>query len=115
MYKIIFYTSQCGDSPIDDFLDSLQVKVRAKVEKWMQKLQENGPHLPRPYADVLRDKIRELRISHGSLEIRLLYFFWNRKSIVMVHGLIKKKREVSVQDIEKAIRLMNDFITRYGG
>jgi len=115
MYKIVFYTSHRGDSPIDKFLDSLQIKVRAKVEKWMQKLQENGPTLPRPYSDTLRDKIRELRVSHGSLEIRLLYFFWNRTSIVMVHGFIKKKSEVSEQDIERAIRLMNDHITRYGG
>jgi len=115
MYKIVFYTSHRGDSPIDEFLDSLQVKVRAKTEKWMQKLQENGPYLPRPYSDTLRNKIRELRISHGSMEIRLLYFFWNRTYIVMVHGLIKKKSEVPEQDIERAIKLMNDFITRHGG
>ena len=115
MYKIVFYTSHRGDSLIDKFLDSLQVKVRAKTEKWMQKLQENGPYLPRPYSDTLRNKIRELRVSHGSMEIRLLYFFWNRTYIVMVHGLIKKKSEVPEQDIERAIKLMNGFITRHGG
>ena len=79
MYKVIFYTTQRADSPIDDFLASLHVKARAKTEKWLQELQEQGPDLPRPFSDTLRDKIRELRISHGNLEIRLLYFFWHNK------------------------------------
>lgn len=52
MYSVIFYESQRGDSPVDDFLDSLQVKARAKTYKWIQKLQEQGPDLPMPFSDI---------------------------------------------------------------
>ncbi|MGV8056722.1 MAG: hypothetical protein AB2L12_01610 [Smithellaceae bacterium] len=31
MYNLVFYTNTQGDSPIDDFLDSLDNKSRAKV------------------------------------------------------------------------------------
>ena len=115
MYSVIFYKSQRGDSPVDDFLDSLQVKARAKTHKWIQKLQEQGSDLPRPFSDILRNKIRELRIPCGNLDIRLLYFFWHNKIIVVTHGFLKKTNEVPEQEIERAIRLMNDFILRHGG
>ncbi|OGS21433.1 MAG: hypothetical protein A3J83_08455 [Elusimicrobia bacterium RIFOXYA2_FULL_40_6] len=115
IYEIIFYTNQRGDSPVDEFLDSLQIKTRAKVEKWLQRLQEYGPNLPRPFSDTLRDKIRELRVSHGGLEIRLLYFFWHDRAIIVAHGFLKKTREVSEQDIERAVRVKNDFLLRHGG
>jgi hypothetical protein len=31
LYNIVFYTAERGDSPLDDFLDGLDKKSRAKV------------------------------------------------------------------------------------
>ena len=114
MYKVIYYENKRGESPAEEFICSFPIKVRAKILKWLELLEENGPNLPRPYADILRDKIRELRISHGALEIRLLYFFWRDKIIVVTSGLLKKTRNVPESEIEKAITYMNDFIKRGG-
>ena len=75
MYKIIFFTTERGDSPIDDFLDGLDKKSRAKVAAYLSILEEQGPNLKRPYADIVRGKIRELRIHYGSNQFRILYFF----------------------------------------
>ncbi|HAM38168.1 MAG: hypothetical protein A2474_02960 [Elusimicrobia bacterium RIFOXYC2_FULL_34_12] len=115
MYKIIYYADKRDESPVEDFVCSLQLKVRVKVLKWLNLLEEYGPNLPRPYADVLRDKIRELRISHGNLEIRIFYFFWKDKIIVLTNGYFKKQRKTDDSEIEKAIGYMNDFIMREGG
>jgi hypothetical protein len=60
-YEVFFYVNRGGNCPADEFLDGLPVKVRAKISKWIALLEENGPDLPRPYADTLRNKIRELR------------------------------------------------------
>lgn len=87
----------------------------AGTEKWLQLLQEQEPDLPMPYSDTLRGKIRKLRVSYGNLEIRLLYFFWRRTKIVITHGFLKKTMEVPNQEIDFAIRLMRDFISRCGG
>jgi len=75
LYNIVFYTTERGDSPLDDFLDGLDKKSRAKVAAYLSFLEEHGPNLKRPYADIVRGKIRELRIHHSSNQFRTLYFF----------------------------------------
>ena len=95
-------------------MDGLLLKVRAKAEKWMEKLEEEGPNLPRPYADVVRGKIRELRVSFTSNEYRFLYFFFGRR-IIITHGFLKKTRQIARGEIERAERTMRDFLQRYLG
>ena len=100
-YKIEVFQTDVGDSPAADFLAELPVKVRAKVAKWVQLLQEEGPDLKRPYADMLRDGIRELRVSFGHLDIRSLYFI-EGTAIVITHGFLKKTWQTPFAEIEKA-------------
>lgn len=111
MYEIYFYEDEKGRCEVDELLDTLQPKLRAKVEKWMEKLQEEGPNLPRPYADVVSDKIRELRIQFASDSCRLMYFFKGKK-IIITHGFMKKTNRLPVNEIEHAKYLMNEFIKR---
>ena len=113
-YEVLYYQDVKGNIPARDFLWSLPEKVRAKIYKQIQLLEENGPNLPRPYADVLRNKIRELRVGFGSDEYRLLYFFYG-KMAVFTHGFIKKTDRVPDEEIQKAIKLMDDFLVRVRG
>ncbi len=43
MYEVIFYVDGRSECPMDQFLDRLQPRVRAKVAKWIEKLEEDGP------------------------------------------------------------------------
>src|ERR1041384_5156347 len=74
-YAVEFYRTERGDEPAREFVESLDAKLRAKVVRWLELLEEQGPELPRPFADVVDGPIRELRIGFGRLEVRLLYFF----------------------------------------
>jgi len=112
-YEVLFYEMRDGFSPTDDFLDSLSAKVRGKLEKWIEQLEIHGPNLPRPFADTVRDKIRELRLRWGSNHFRFLYFFVGKK-IVITHGFLKKTAQVPEAEINRAIRYMNDFLIRLG-
>ena len=81
MYNLIFYTAEQGDSPLDDFLDGLDKKSRAKVAAYLSLLEEQGPNLKRPYADIVRGKIRELRIHYISFASSIFFrcmirLFW---------------------------------------
>lgn len=114
MYKVIFYESLTGKCPTDEFLDKMQPKIRAKVEKWMVKLEEEGPNLPRPFADVVRGKIRELRMRFGSNYYRFLYFFFGRK-IIITHGFLKKTDKIPPGEISRAHRMMQDYLQRHKG
>jgi len=111
-YQIIFYIDREGKSLTEEFLDSLEVKVRAKVEKWIEKLEQYGPNLPRPYADKVKGKIRELRIIFQSTYYRFLFFFIG-KTIVITHGFIKRTRKIPKTEIERAERLRKDFLQRF--
>jgi len=75
-------------------------------------LEEKGPDLPRPYADILRGKIRELRVSFGHHECRLLYFI-HEQSIVITNGFLKKTQKVSPDAIDRAERCRTDWLSRY--
>ncbi|HBB65805.1 MAG: hypothetical protein A2X28_03500 [Elusimicrobia bacterium GWA2_56_46] len=107
MYSVEFYQTP-RDCPVRDFLAGLPVKVKAKVAKWLQLLQEEGSDLKRPYADMLRDGIRELRVSFGHIEVRLLYFI-EGKTIVLTHGFLKKTPQTPATEIEKAIGCRADW------
>ena len=112
MYEVIFYLDKRKRCPTEEFLDELELKIKAKVEKWMEKLEEEGPNLPRPFADVLRGKIRELRISFSSNHYRFLYCFFGKK-IIITHGFLKKSNMIPVGEIERAERSMRHFLRRY--
>ncbi len=114
MYEVISYEDRRGRCPVDEFLDDLQPKVRAKAEKWIEKLEEEGPNLPRPFADVVKGKIREIRIIFGSNYYRFLYFFFGKK-IILTHGFLKKTDRIPAGEIERAERIMQDFLQRYQG
>jgi phage-related protein len=113
LYSLVFYTTERGDSPVDDFLDELDKKSRAKVAAHLSLLEEQGPHLKRPYADVVRGKIRELRIRQGSNQYRILYFFQVRDQIVLTHAFSKKTQQLKETDIKLAERRMEDWLRRF--
>ncbi len=112
MYNLVFYTTERGDSPVADFLDRLDKKARAKVTAYLSLLEEQGPKLMRPYADVVRGKIRELRIHQSSNQYRILFFFQARDQIVLAHAFSKKTQQLKEKDIELAERRMEDWIRR---
>jgi len=113
LYQIVFYTADRGDSPIDEFLDGLDKKARAKVEAYLSLLEQEGPNLKRPYADHVRGKIRELRVLYSGNQYRILYFFHIGRQIVLVHAFPKKTQQVRERDIVLAERRMADWIARH--
>lgn len=112
MYEAIMYKDSKGRCQPKEFLESLrQPKVEAKVYKWFEKLEEHGPDLPRPYADKVRGKIRELRVIFASNNYRFLYFFHHKK-IIITNGFLKNTGPVPEEEINRAERLMKEFLDR---
>lgn len=113
MYEILFYAASNDDCPVQRFLDELPAKPRAKVLRFASHLAALGPDLPRPYADTLRGKIRELRVPYGRLQVRILYFF-DGKRVVLTQGFLKKTPAVPTEEIDRAVRRMEDWLGRGG-
>lgn len=43
MYEVVFYESANGEAPVQEFLDSLPIKLREKTLRGLMLLQELGP------------------------------------------------------------------------
>jgi phage-related protein len=112
-WNVLFYESEDGICEVEDYLNGRKVSNKAKAFAWIQMLEEHGPHLPRPYADILRDGIHELRIKMSGDQGRVLYFFTFRDIIVLTHPFTKNTSKVPTEEIEKAVRIRNEFVRRF--
>ena len=84
---------QNGECPVQDFLDSLDSKMRAKLLVGFALLEANGPQLREPYSKHIGDGIFEIRAKQGSNITRVLYFFFVGRQIVLTNGFTKKTQK----------------------
>jgi len=109
--EIIFYRDERGQAPVIEWLREPRRKDKrayAKCNARIQVLAQLGHELRRPMADYLRDGIHELRIRHGHVNYRILYFFHGQPVAILAHGLTKED-EVPNADIERAIQRKEAF------
>ncbi len=111
-YKVQFYEKENGEVPAEEFLLSLDKKMRAKLTGLIAILQEYGNQLREPYSKPLGDGIFELRGKVGSDISRVLYFFCHNGVIILTNGFIKKTRKTPKEEIQKAKRYRKDYMER---
>lgn len=114
MFQIKFYETKDGQRPIEEFLDSLDDKMTAKLVGLMEILEEYGNNLRMPYSKHLEDGIFELRCKQGSGIVRILYFFYYEGKIIITNGFVKKTQKTPRQEIETAKQRRDDWISREG-
>jgi hypothetical protein len=112
-WTIIYYESAEGECPVTDFINSRSKRNQAKILALLSFLEENGPTLPRPYADLLEDGIHELRIKLSGDQVRILYFFCYKDFIILTHAFIKTTDKVPKSEIKKAKKFREDFLKRF--
>ena len=76
-------------------------------------LEDRGPNLPRPYADLLEDGIHELRIKLTGTQVRILYFFCYQTIIVLTNAFDKYSDKVDNAEIELSKKSRIDFLERF--
>ena len=111
-FTIVFYELPNGDKPIESFLSSLDIPMRAKAVGLLQILQEKGNQLREPYTKSLGDGIFELRVQSGNNISRILYFFFAGGKIVVTNGFIKKTKRTPVKEIQLAKKYRRNYLER---
>lgn len=111
-FTIIAYEKEDGEVPVEDFLDSVNPKMRAKIFGLLCILQEKGNMLREPYSKHLDDGIFELRCKSGSDISRVLFFFYYEGRIVLTNGFVKKTQKTPEEEIMLAKERRKDFIER---
>jgi phage-related protein len=101
-YKVVFFEKADGTAPAEDFINSADVKLSAKIYRLLEMLAENGSGLREPYSKHLEDGIFELRAKVGSNISRVLYFFFVGHYVVITNGFVKKTQKTPKTEIAKA-------------
>ena len=110
--QVKLYDLPDGTYPVQEYIDSLDPKMQAKMLRTMKLLEENGTDLRLPYSEYLRDDILELRAKVGSDISRVLYFFFDGGKAILTHGFIKKTQKTPPSEIERAIRYRKEYFSR---
>jgi phage-related protein len=107
--EIVFYETESGNCPVDDFLNGLNDKHRAKAIRNLELLQEFGHLLGGGFVDHVQDGIYELRVSFGGNISRVLYFVPAGDLIVLLHGFVKKTNKIPPAEIKTALTRRSDY------
>lgn len=110
-FTVIFYKTK-DTKPVEEFLESLQTGLRAKMDGLLILLGEQGNMIRGPLSKHLRDGIFELRGQAGSDICRTLFFFYYGGLIVVTNGFVKKTQKTPNKEIELAIKRRADFMER---
>ena len=83
-FEVVFYEKENGYCPVEEFIDALDVKMRAKLVGLLEILEEKGNQLREPYSKPIDD------------------------------GFIKKTQKTPKKEMELAIKYKHDYKSREG-
>ncbi len=97
-----YYKDARGHVPVEEWLESLEVRHRARVKHTIGLLLQFGLSLGMPHRRHVSGKIWELRTSVGRINYRILYFAGPRRTFVLLHGFAKQGAKTPKQAIDVA-------------
>ncbi len=109
-----FYLEDNGDSPVEEFLDRLDVKTRARFRWSMEELKRRNIQARAPLVRHLEGDLWELRETSRGNIYRIVYFFFTGRRIVFLHAFQKKTQKTPRREVEAARARYRRFLTREG-
>lgn len=102
---IIFYKEY-----FQDFFEKQREKVKDKII-WTFDLIEDLQRVPETYLKHLEntDGLYEIRVQQGSDIFRIFCFFDHGQLVVLANGFQKKTQKTPKQEIEKAIKIKEEY------
>ena len=94
----------------EDFLTKQPVKVQNKIFKIIEAI-ETLERIPESYLKSISGTkgLYEARISLGSNIWRVFCFFNQGRLVILLNGFTKKTQKTPKKEIQKAVRLMNEY------
>lgn len=91
-----------------DFVSSLTNKEALKV-KYILSLLETEDRLPTKFIKLIRNGLYEIRISYNNNIYRIFFIFDEEQIVVLFNGFQKKTQKTPVSEIEKAIKIKEEY------
>ena len=116
-FQAVYYRASDGTEPVNEFVDSLDVRRQVVLDNQIDRLNTLGPsnpHLPFPHSSQIEGELRELRCHYGRELYRVLYRR-SRNLIVLLHAFRKDTGVILLPDIQTAKGRWDDFSRRMDG
>ncbi len=111
-WKIVYYETSQGDSPIFEFIQSLDVRIQNKIAEVLDLLKEFGTLIGPPHSKkITGTPLWELRIL-GSDNIRIFYVAVINRKFLLLHAFHKKKQKTDKKEIKTATDRLNEYQSR---
>lgn len=113
MSEIIFYRTESGYCPVEEFLDTLSSKQAQKVT-WVMQLVEELEIVPVKYFKKMTgtDDLWEIRVQSGNNIFRILGFLEEGHLVVLNHAFQKKTQKTPKKEIAVAEARKKDHVLR---
>jgi len=109
-FEVLFYQKEDGKIPVEEFILSLNLKVQAKVFRYLELLEKEGNNLREPFSKPIGEGIFEIRPHANGVYIRILYFFVSGGKVIVTNGFVKKTNKTPNEQIELAKRYREDYL-----
>jgi phage-related protein len=114
-WSIVFFIEDNGASPVEEFLESLDLKAQRRFAWSMEQLRLRNVAAREPLVRHLEGKLWELREESRTDIYRVIYCFFTGRRIVFLHGFQKKSRKTPRAELELALKRLDKFVERHGG
>ena len=111
-FEVEYFEKEDGTYPAEEFILSQDVKMRAKLFRLLELLEEKGNTLREPYSKSLDDGIFEIRAKQGNNITRVLYFFYIGNKIILTNGFVKKSQKTPPSEIAIAKKYRAEYEKR---
>lgn len=99
--EAIFYRTELGAEPVKEWLKKLPKVDKKTIGEDIRTVQVGWP-MGMPLVDSLSDGLWEVRTKLSGGRIARIIFFMDNKTMVLVHGFIKKTTKTPKQELELA-------------
>ncbi len=69
----------------------------------------NHERIPIHYIQYIREGVYEFRVTHKHSEFRIFFCYDGETLVILFNGIRKKTQKLKNSDVEKAIRIKNEY------
>ncbi len=114
MREIIFYETDFGDKPVEEFLSGLDPAVRAKIVRTLELLRTQDIVPAKFWKKLSGSDLWEVRVEYAGNIYRVLAAFAKNNRVILLHAFQKKSQRTPRQDMEIALQRQKRYLQQHG-